>query len=186
MKAALRWEPGRSDDFLQFALPTMAGEIKRHFRDHSALVRPPRRIQEIKASLRRIDDEHAGLAGVVDDERAAAELSVRPSDIREARQASRLTHPASLDQPTDSGKLVGEFLGSEDERIEQLENRLTIASLLHELTDRERRVLALRFVDELSQAEIGECLGVSQMQISRILRSVLDRLRQQLSVAAAA
>ncbi len=178
VKAALRWEPGRSEDFLQFAVPTIAGEIKRYFRDHSFMVRPPRRIQELRAAMTAPD---ASLTDRPLAQRSDAEVSARlgvdEGSVREARQASALCRPRSLDAPGLSGQSLSSTWGQEDGRLAHVEERLTVAALLDQLTERERTVIRMRFVEGLSQSRIGEEIGVSQMQVSRLLRGISAKLR---------
>ena len=182
LKAVQRWQPGRSEDFLQFAVPTVAGEIKRYFRDHSFMVRPPRRIQELRAALSAGDADGFDQTGKKrSEDDLGAEFGVNPAIIREARQASELCHPRSLDAPTATGQSLTDCWGFADERLEQVEDRLTVEEMLTALTDRERAVVRMRFVDGLSQARIGEEIGVSQMQVSRLLRGIAGKLREQLA-----
>ncbi|GGM15351.1 RNA polymerase sigma factor [Nakamurella endophytica] len=190
VKAVRRWQPGRSEDFLQFAVPTIAGEIKRYFRDHSAAVRPPRRIQELRAALTSSEDERpVGSAdddghaadGRSDDARRAEELGVSEAAIREAREAVRLCRPISLDAQSGWGCPIADTWGSEDERITQIEDRMTVQVLMRSLSPREREIVRMRFVEGMSQARIGECIGVSQMQVSRLLRSITSKLYQELA-----
>ncbi len=178
VKATLRWEPGRSDDFLQFAVPTIAGEVRRYFRDHLSMIRPPRRIQELRAAMTAPD------AGVGDrplarrsDADIGAELGVDEGAVREARQASALFRPRSLDAPNPSGLTLSQTWGQDDSRLADVEERLTVAALLDELTERERNLVRMRFVEGLSQSRIGEEIGVSQMQVSRLLRGISAKLR---------
>ncbi len=182
LKAVQRWQPGRSEDFLQFAVPTVAGEIKRYFRDHSFMVRPPRRIQEVRAALSVSEADGVDQGGPRrSEEDLSDEFGVTAGVIREARQASELCHPRSLDAPTITGQALTQSWGCEDERIEQVEDRLTVSSMMTALTERERAVVRMRFVDGLSQARIGEEIGVSQMQVSRLLRGIAGKLRDQLA-----
>ena len=178
VKAALRWEPGRSEDFLQFAVPTIAGEIKRYFRDHSFMVRPPRRIQELRAAMTAPDGSATDrpLAHRSDAE-VSAELGVDEGSVREARQASALCRPRSLDAPGLSGQTLSQTWGSDDGALTHVEERLTVAALLDQLTERERNVVRMRFVEGLSQSRIGAEIGVSQMQVSRLLRGIAAKLR---------
>ncbi len=177
MKAALRWEAGRSADFLQFAVPTMTGEIKRYFRDQLAMVRPPRRIQEIRAALSVVEEDAAGSS----DEQLAESLQTDVSLIREAHRAPNLCRPRSLDEPDAAGNAIGEHIGCDDTALAQMEDRMTVAALLDGLGERDRTILRLRFSEQLSQAEIGDLVGVSQMQVSRILRRILEDLRGKLA-----
>jgi RNA polymerase sigma-B factor len=176
VKAARRWQPGHCADFLQFAVPTMTGEIKRYFRDHSWLVRPPRRIQELRSAMALEEsDTTAGLPRSETDLSSA--LGVSAEAVREARQAGDLAHPRSLDAPSPSGQDWGDCVGGAEEGYDTVEDRLVLSEVLAVLTERERRVVALRYEDGMSQADIGRIIGVSQMQISRILRAISTKVR---------
>jgi RNA polymerase sigma-B factor len=170
VKAVRRWEPGRSEDFLQFAVPTIVGEIKRYFRDHSWLVRPPRRIQELRAAITEAEQTHRHRDGSAPSEaELAAATGVTPHDIGEARAAAACCRPRSLDEGQGVGLAMALGWGEED--------RVTVARLLATLTDREREVVRMRFGNGWSQSRIGSELGVSQMQVSRWLRTISDKLR---------
>jgi RNA polymerase sigma-B factor len=178
VKAVRRWEPGRSEDFLQFAVPTIVGEIKRYFRDHSWLVRPPRRIQELRAAISEAEQTHRHRdgSGPTEAELAAA-TGVTPHDIGEARAAAACCRPRSLDEGQGVGLAMALGWGDEDPELRRVEDRVTVARLLATLTDREREVVRMRFGNGWSQSRIGSELGVSQMQVSRWLRTISDKLR---------
>jgi RNA polymerase sigma-B factor len=178
VKAVRRWEPGRSEDFLQFAVPTIVGEIKRYFRDHSWLVRPPRRIQELRAAITEAEQTHRHRdgSGPTEAELAAA-TGVTPHDIGEARAAAACCRPRSLDEGQGVGLAMALGWGGEDPELRRVEDRVTVARLLATLTDREREVVRMRFGNGWSQSRIGSELGVSQMQVSRWLRTIADKLR---------
>lgn len=178
VKAVSRWMPGRSEDFLQFAVPTIAGEIKRYFRDHSWLVRPPRRIQDLRVAI--ADAEHLcrerGAENPTDAELATM-IGVSRAAIGEARTAVSLCRPPSLDAATGPGWTMAQGWGEEDGSMVGVENRLTVERLLATLTDRERWVVQMRFGYGWSQSRIGAEVGVSQMQVSRWLRDIANKLR---------
>src|SRR6478752_7458836 len=178
VKAVRRWEPGRSEDFLQFAVPTIVGEIKRYFRDHSWLVRPPRRIQELRAAITEAEQTHRHRdgSGPTEAELAAA-TGVTPHDIGEARAAAACCRPRSLDEVQGVGLAMALGWGDEDPELRRVEDRVTVQRLLATLTDREREVVRMRFGNGWSQSRIGSELGVSQMQVSRWLRTIADKLR---------
>jgi RNA polymerase sigma-B factor len=178
VKAVRRWEPGRSEDFLQFAVPTIVGEIKRYFRDHSWLVRPPRRIQELRAAITEAEQTHRHRdgSGPTEAELAAA-TGVTPHDIGEARAAAACCRPRSLDEGQGVGLAMALGWGDEDPELRRVEDRVTVQRLLGTLTDREREVVRMRFGNGWSQSRIGTELGVSQMQVSRWLRTIADKLR---------
>jgi len=178
VKAVRRWEPGRSEDFLQFAVPTIVGEIKRYFRDHSWLVRPPRRIQELRAAITEAEQTHRHRDGTGPTEaELAAVTGVTPHDIGEARAAAACCRPRSLDEGQGLGLAMALGWGDEDPELRRVEDRVTVQRLLGTLTDREREVVRMRFNNGWSQSRIGSELGVSQMQVSRWLRTIADKLR---------
>ena len=178
VKAVRRWQPGRSEDFLQFAVPTIVGEIKRYFRDHSWLVRPPRRIQELRAAINEAEQTHRHRDGTGPTEaELAAVTGVAPRDIGEARAAATYCRPRSLDEGQGVGLALARGWGDEDPELRRVEDRLTVQRLLASLTERERDVVRMRFGDGWSQSRIGAELGVSQMQVSRWLRTITDKLR---------
>jgi RNA polymerase sigma-B factor len=178
IKAVRRWLPGRSEDFLQFAVPTIVGEIKRYFRDHSWTVRPPRRVQELRASLNEAEQaywqRHGGRPSDAD---LASEVGVEPSDVAEARGATALCRPPSLDEVHGSGWTIAQTCGADDPEMTKVEDRVAVARMLATLTERERQVVQMRFGNGWSQGRIGREIGVSQMQVSRWLRAIATKLR---------
>jgi len=179
VKAVSRWLPGLSDDFLQFAVPTISGEIKRYFRDHSWLVRPPRRVQELRAAI-SVAERDFHEAGVLrpSDAMVSRQLGVRDVDVREARAAAGLCRPPSIDADSGAGLFIAQQW-SGDDCMAAIDDRMSLDVVLKSLTPRERTVVSMRFNDGLSQARIGEVIGVSQMQVSRILRDVVTKLRDR-------
>jgi RNA polymerase sigma-B factor len=178
VKAVDRYRPGAGAGFAAFASPTIAGEIKRWFRDQGWAVRPPRRIQELRAGL-VVEEErmrHLLNRNPGDDELASA-LGVTVAEVDEARSCSAGYHAVSLDAPTASGTALSDVLLVTSAPDGPVEVRDALRRSLASLTERERLVVQLRFVDELTQSEIGARIGVSQMQVSRILRAVLEHLR---------
>ena len=181
VKAVHRYRPGTGPGFAAFAAPTVSGEIKRWFRDQGWAVRPPRRVQELRGSL-VVEEERMRhvLARDPDDAELAAVLGVTTADVTEAKMCSAGYHAASLDAPTAAGTSIGEHLLVTEGHCEVIEVRDALRRALGRLTERQRLVLRLRYVDELTQSQIGERIGVSQMQVSRILGGILDVLRTQL------
>jgi RNA polymerase sigma-B factor len=183
--AAHRYDPAKAEDFLTFAVPTIQGEVKRYFRDHGWTVRPTRAVQEAQALINR---EVAHADGR---ERTPAELAVRlglpESVVDAALQAQGCFSPVSLDQPLPSGDAESDRLVSDHSvaEYEAAEARVLLRTLTRQLKPRDRLILYLRFVEGLTQAEIGEELGVTQMQVSRLLSRVLRELRQLAAVDAA-
>lgn len=178
IKAVQRWQPDRSEDFLQFAVPTVVGEIKRYFRDHSWLVRPPRRIQELRAAIAEAEQlyRHRDGSGPSDSELATV-TGARAEDIGEARAAAACCRPRSLDEEQGPGLALAMSWGEEDAELRRVEDRATVERLLDGLTDRERDVVHMRFDNGWSQSRIGREIGVSQMQVSRWLRVITEKLR---------
>jgi RNA polymerase sigma-B factor len=183
--AARRYDPDKAEDFLTFAVPTIQGEVKRYFRDHGWMVRPTRAVQEAQSLINR------ELAHAEGRERTPAELAVQlgiPKDVLDAAfQAQGCFSPVSLDQQllggdSESDRLVAE--GS-DAEYEAAEARVLLSTLTRHLKPRDRLILYLRFVEGRTQAEIGAELGVTQMQVSRLLSRVLRELRELAAVDAA-
>lgn len=173
IKAVHRWQPDRCANFLQYAVPTMTGEIKRYFRDRTSMVRPHRRIQEIRAAI-QLEHQHDPAATTAE---LAARINVTPADILEALQATRLMHPHSLDAPAVDGREWADVAGHHESGFHTVENRILLRAILSLLTEQERTVVRLRFWDELTQQQIADQIGVSQMQVSRILRQIADKAR---------
>lgn len=180
VKAVRRYRPGAGASFAAFAVPTIAGEVKRHFRDCGWTVRPPRRLQEFKARLaaqeeRLLHELHrepslADLAGA---------LCVSREAVTEAQLSAAAYSALSLDCPT-TGRDRPEIVDGAPDEFAALEMREALRAALANLSPRDRQLVRLRFVDELTQAEVGRVLGVSQMQVSRLLAGVLRQLRAQL------
>ncbi len=178
VKAVGRWQPGRSEDFLQFAVPTIVGEIKRYFRDHSWLVRPPRRIQELRAAINEAEQTYRHTDGTGPSESELATVTgVSSRDIGEARAAAACCRPRSLDEGQGVGLALALGWGDEDPELRRVEDRVTVQRLLATLTERERDVIRMRFDNGWSQSRIGQEIGVSQMQVSRWLRTIAEKLR---------
>ena len=181
VKAAGRYRPGAGPGFTAFAHPTISGELKRWFRDHGWAVRPPRRIQELRAGL-VVEEERMRHALNRDphDAELAHVLGVSVSDVDEARGVSAGYHAVSLDAPTSSGTNLADHVLVSSSPSGTIDLRDALRQSVARLTERQRLVLRLRYVDELTQGEIGERIGVSQMQVSRILRGIVERLRSEL------
>ena len=180
--AANRFDPTRADDFLTYAVPTIRGEVKRYFRDHAWAVKPPRRIQEVQAM---IASSHAALtaSGNLDPAAVAAELGIDVDEVTDAMRAQGCFAPNSLDAPQLHGDdPLGELLVEDHvDAHEAVEARVILRTLTSELKPRERLILYLRFVEGRTQSEIGEEIGVTQMQVSRLLARILDKMRTQLN-----
>lgn len=185
--AVQRYRPGGGRGFAAFAVPTIRGELKRHFRDCGWTVRPPRRLQELRAELGSTEESLRHRLGreATDGELAEA-LRCDTSDIDDARRCGSGFRPGSLDAPTPIGDTVAATLAVDDDAYGRCELRATVRAEVSRLTPRERLILDLRFREERTQSEIGEVLGVSQMQVSRLLAAMLDRLGVAMGVRTAA
>ncbi|MGA4847403.1 RNA polymerase sigma factor SigF [Streptomyces sp. G5(2025)] len=183
IKAIDRFELSREVQFATFAVPYIVGEIKRFFRDTSWAVHVPRRLQEARVELAKATEElssRLGRSPTVDE--LATLMNLTPEEVIEARLASNGYNSSSLDavlhgDPTDETPLA-DFIGAVDPSLELVEDFHSLAPLVAELPERDREILRLRFVEELTQSQIGERLGVSQMQISRLLSRTLATLRK--------
>lgn len=182
VKAIDRYDPARGYAFSSFAVPTIAGELKRHFRDHTWMVRPPRGIQE--ATL-RVEDALVRLTQQLDRSPTTSELAaavgVSDETILEAMQARSARGALSLHAPQgDPGDALSlqDTLGAEDPDIERAEARAELDRLMSEISPRAREMLRMRFEEDMTQAEIGAAIGISQMQVSRILRQTIAKLRE--------
>jgi RNA polymerase sigma-B factor len=183
IKAVDRFDPDNGAAFSSFAVPTIQGEIRRYFRDSTWAVRPPRRLQEIVLRTEREREALTERYGRSPTARELAEqVGCAEEDIVEASVAGRARTSDSLDRRVeghgrdDGGMALGDGIGAEDTGFEAAEAAATIDRLLGNLSDRDRLVVHLRFVDDLTQSEIGRRVGCSQMHVSRILRSALDQL----------
>ena len=181
VKAVDRFDTSRGTAFSSFAVPTIMGELKRYFRDQGWAVHVPRGAQERAVKVEDAQNRlsaHSGHAPTVSELAEYLEFSLE--EVLDALETSRAHHAASLDAPSDDGDAesgtVVDAIGAHDPRLSGIETRLTVGVAAEQLSDRERRVLALRFVHDLTQTEIAEQIGVSQMQVSRILRRSIARL----------
>ncbi|HSK49459.1 MAG TPA: SigB/SigF/SigG family RNA polymerase sigma factor [Solirubrobacterales bacterium] len=179
-----RFDASRGTPFPAFASPTILGELKRHFRDRVWTVRVPRglhdRMAEVEKAISKLTVELQRSPSVTE---IAAQLEVDPTEVLEVLEANRNRRPLSLDRPVgnDDGDETpaAEWIGEEDEGFELVEGKVALESALPQLSERERLVLHLRFVEDMTQSQIAERIGHSQMHVSRILRRTLDRIRQQ-------
>ncbi|MEV0094569.1 SigB/SigF/SigG family RNA polymerase sigma factor [Streptomyces sp. NPDC050738] len=183
IKAIDRFDLSREVEFSSFAIPYIVGEIKRFFRDTSWAVRVPRRLQELRAEIARCKEN---LTLVLDRDPTvkdlAAHLRVSEDEIVEGLVATNGYIADSLDAPADGvgsteGRGLADILGAEDPELEKFENLHSLAPLLGALDERDRRIIEMRFGRELTQSEIAAELGVSQMQVSRLLAKILHTLR---------
>jgi RNA polymerase sigma-B factor len=182
VKAVDRFDRSRDVMFSSYAVPTILGEIKRHFRDRTWSVRVPRDLQELAL---RVDQTVTRLALGQRRSPSVGEIAraveVSEEQVLEALEAMGAYRASSLDAPRsareEETESVAEALGGDDHDFDRAEERATLEPLMARISERERTVLRLRFGDDLTQAEIGERIGVSQMQVSRLIRQALTRLR---------
>ncbi|GAA4385596.1 SigB/SigF/SigG family RNA polymerase sigma factor [Tsukamurella soli] len=186
VNAADRFDPTKGPDFLAFAVPTMMGEIRRHFRDTAWALRVPRRLQELSLAVAKSTAELSQDLGRAPTPRElAVHLDVAVSDVLEALSADNAYHALSTDAParesdTSPDRPLGETVGTDDPELEVVEDRMLLRSALADLPERERQILRLRFIDNMTQSRIAERVGISQMHVSRILSATLRELRDRL------
>jgi RNA polymerase sigma-B factor len=182
VKAVDRFDPEREVAFSSYAVPTILGEIKRHFRDRTWAVRVPRDLQELALkSERAVADLTRELHRQPSVDELAVRLQVGTEAVLEALEAAGAYHATSLETPRGSdaegAETLADTVGGDEDGYDRAEQRATIDQLMRTITPREREVLHLRFAEDLTQAEIGEIIGVSQMQVSRLIRQAVARLR---------
>ncbi|MFJ6666850.1 MULTISPECIES: RNA polymerase sigma factor SigF [unclassified Streptomyces] len=185
IKAIDRFELSREVEFTSFALPYIVGEIKRFFRDTTWAVHVPRRLQELRVELAKAREE---LSSRLDRDPTVAELAtlmnLSEEQVLEGQLAANGYNSSSLDAaltgdgPEDGEAVLADFIGVEEEGLRLVEDFHALAPLMAELSERDRRIIHLRFVEEATQAEIGEQLGCSQMHVSRLIKRIITRLRQ--------
>ncbi|MEO7350564.1 MAG: sigma-70 family RNA polymerase sigma factor [Marmoricola sp.] len=179
-KATRGYDVTTGHDFLAYAVPTIRGELRKHFRDHGWMIRPPRRIQELQA---RINTAEAELSYQLGRSPAPAEIAAHLGEeaesVIEALASDGCFVPASLDHPAggDGSTTLGELLPFEDNEHRASEARLMLSPVLGQLAERDRRILNMRFYEGLTQREIAARIGVTQMQVSRLLTRILGQLR---------
>jgi RNA polymerase sigma-B factor len=179
MKAVDRFDPERGARLSTFAAPNIAGEIKRHFRDRGWTVRPPREVQELAGKITQTVDKLTGRLGRSPTaSELAAELKVTDEEILEAMQGAQSYSAVSFEEPAGEGRTALDLLGDDDDGFDQIERHMLVGSTLGALGERERRIIRLRFFHGLTQREIAEQVGVSQMHVSRLIRRSLERMRQ--------
>ncbi|MFC9247457.1 RNA polymerase sigma factor SigF [Streptomyces sp. NPDC057136] len=191
IKAIDRFDLAREVEFATFAVPYIVGEIKRFFRDTTWAVHVPRRLQELRVDLAKAKEQ---LSAELDRDPTVAELAAHldlpEEEIIEGLVAANGYSAGSLDTPSadsESGqdqRAYADLLGEADPGMESVENLHTLAPLLEKLDDRERRIVQMRFGQEMTQSQIGDRLGVSQMHVSRLLNRIVQRLRTGMCVEA--
>jgi RNA polymerase sigma-B factor len=184
-----RFEPARGVDFLSFAVPTISGEVLRYFRDRSTAIRVPRRVRALQSLIydtaAELGQRHGRAPRPTEIARA---LGIDTEEVLEGLQAQQVAHCSSLDEPMwdDDARAAdrtrfGGALGRVEPEFDLVEHREALAPLVAELPERERRILLLRFFAGMTQTEIANMIGISQMHVSRLLTRTLSRLRRKLA-----
>jgi RNA polymerase sigma-B factor len=190
IKAVERFDPERNVPFASFATPTITGELKRHFRDATWTVSVPRRAKDLRSSVHRASDElgqrHGRSPGV---EEIATATELDPAEVEETLAANRAYRPVPLDQPRpgadgdDHGPVVAiDLHGGHAPSTDAADQRVDVVRMINGLQERDRKIVVWRFYEECTQREIGERLGIGQVQVSRLLRSALVSLHQRAGV----
>jgi RNA polymerase sigma-B factor len=184
IKAVRKFDPSVRPDLLTYAVPTIRGEIQRHFRDHGWTVRPPRRIQEMQWRINRGAETLAQELGrEPSEDELCHHVGCTPAQLREAVAAFGTFTPASLDRPLAGQETltVGDTLAVTDEtEIDQVDAVALLQEALPHLCERDRQIVRMRFFEDRTQAEIGAHLGITQMQVSRLQSRILRDLRRHL------
>lgn len=179
-----RFDPSLENEFSTFATPTIMGEIRRYFRDRSWAIRVPRRLQENLLRVHSAEQVLQGELGRLPSiEEIAAHLGLDTDDVLAALEVGPAQHTISLSAPPsssedDSGSLA-DRLGFEDENLKRVEMKAVLARAMEHLSPRERRIMAMRFIDQLPQAEVAKRLGISQMHVSRLQRAAIEHLKRE-------
>jgi RNA polymerase sigma-B factor len=190
IKAIDRFDPDLGNEFTTFATPTIAGEIKRYFRDKGWSIRFPRRLQELHQQVVRTNEELKNQLGRQPTVQELADrLGVDTNDVLESMEFGAVHTPVSIDSTIDrneggEGRLLSETVGGADENLDRVEMRDVLKRAMAHLSEREQRILAMRFIDEMSQAEVAQRLGISQMHVSRLQRAATEQLREQMAAEA--
>ncbi len=183
IKAVDRYQPGRGVEFPGFAIPTVTGEIKRHFRDRTWFVHVPRRLQELWQRISAAGDElthRNGHQPTVAE--LAAHLGIGEEEVLEGLEGARAYTATSLSTPVgeDTDATLGDLLGGEDHELELAELHIALGPAFKVLDEREKTLLSLRFYGNMTQSDIADKLGISQMHVSRLLAKALGKLRKEL------
>ena len=184
IKAIDRFDPSRGLEFTTFATPTILGEIKRHFRDKGWSIRVPRRLQELSAKVTQATDELTKeLQRSPTTEEVASYLGTSVDEVLEAMESSSAYSPVPLETPTsddDDAPSVIDRYATEDQQLGVADDRMVIEDTIKDFSPREREIIKMRFVEGLTQVEIAERLGISQVQVSRLLRRTLKKVREKI------
>lgn len=184
VKVVDRYDPSKGH-FLGYAVPTIIGEVRRHFRDNTWAMRVPRRMKETGLRARESLNSLAQRLGRMPTARElATELDVDYEEVVQSAEAAYAYRPLSLDATApgddDTGRTLGATQGADDPRYDTIEDVMAVTDAIPELTHREQAILRMRFCDNLTQSQIGDALGISQVHVSRLLSAALDRLRTRL------
>lgn len=185
-RAARRYDPDHERGFLAYAVPTIRGELKKHFRDNGWTVRPPRRVQELQGRIRPAREDLAQELGREPQDEEIADRLVEPEDdVRAAQQTEGCFTPSSLDRPADedTGTPLGELLPGDTREKDAAEARLVLAPAIQRLDERDRRILSLRFFEDRTQQEIAHEIGVTQMHVSRLISGILADMHDEITGA---
>ncbi|WP_171042221.1 sigma-70 family RNA polymerase sigma factor [Sinomonas gamaensis] len=187
MKAAQRYEDGQGRGFVAYAVPTIAGELKRYLRDQAWTVRPPRSVQELRLKVRgAVPDLTQRLGREPTPRELADELGLTAAEVcqdqaAEASLGYQPIKPTDTTEDSDARRFDSTVMAFQEPGYEEVDSSLALSYALGGATEEETRILHLRFAQEMSQQQIADELGVSQMQVSRLLRRLLNRLRRRLA-----
>ena len=184
INAVDRFEPERGADFFSFAVPTISGEVRRHFRDQGWSMRVPRRLKDLHVAINSATSELSQRLGRAPrPSELAAQLGLPVNEVLEGLSAGQAYRGSSLDEilsGDESGTSLGDLLGEADAELDRVDYQQSLQPLLAELADRERTILMLRFFGNMTQTQIADRVGVSQMHVSRLLTQTLARLRDRM------
>jgi RNA polymerase sigma-B factor len=183
-----RFAPARGVNFFSFAIPTITGELRRYFRDHGWSTRVPRRLKDLHVAIRSTQRELSQQLGRAPrPSEIATRLEIPTSEVIEGLQAGEAYRSSSLDELLNPAggdtATLGEFVGGLDQELEAIDDREALRPLLAQLPPRERTILALRFFRGLTQTQIAEQVGMSQMHVSRLLRQTLTSLQVSMATS---
>ncbi|AKT51785.1 SigB/SigF/SigG family RNA polymerase sigma factor [Arsenicicoccus sp. oral taxon 190] len=183
--AVLRFDPSHGVSLVDFATPTIIGELRKHFRDKCWSVRPPRRLQELRPRVRETEQELEQKLGRAPTSTEVADaMGLTPRELADVEQAATGYQPLSLEHPTGEGaaSTLGHLIPDEEDDLEHLMDEMMVHTLLDCLTPRQRKIIELRYFSEMTQQEIADEIGVSQVQVSRLLTQILNKLRNVLQI----
>jgi RNA polymerase sigma-B factor len=182
LNAVDRFEPDRGIDFLSYAVPTITGEVRRHFRDRTWSMRVPRRLKDVQSSINgAVGPLSQQLGRAPRPSEIAAHLGIATEEVVEGLDAQQAYRSSSLDElVSGADTTLTETLGTADAELEKVEYRQTLAPLLDELPERERTILVLRFFGNMTQTQIADRVGISQMHVSRLLAQTVGNLRRRM------